>query len=91
MIKKLFPRVCVEWLDSQTSMGWEERGEDDIYEPILVLSIGYLITYNDDTVLLVGDLENGGQSNRAITIPKTSIKSMIILNNGKSILNNIKK
>ena len=90
MNKDSFPKVYVEWIDSQTSMGWEVRGEEDIKEPILVMSTGYLINYSKDTILLVGDLEKGGQSNRAITIPQASIKSINILIEDKSILKDIK-
>lgn len=71
--------VHVEWVDSESSMGWESLAEIES-TPLIAHSVGFLLKECMDFVMLAHsyDFENE-HYNGAIRIPKCSILKMSTL------------
>ena len=72
------PVVEVEWLDTETMMGWRERGELDLARtaPLLRwLSVGYLVADEADRVDIVQSITADAHSERTV-IPKAVVRKI---------------
>ena len=66
--------VQVEWLDAQTSHGWEAQDEVEQTVP-LVTTVGFLIVENEDLICLASTVGKDRSHNSRITIPVGMIKT----------------
>jgi len=73
-----YPLVQVEWLDAQTSHGWEAEGEVDQEVP-LVTTVGFLIIENEHLLCLASTVGKDRSHNSRITIPVGMVKTKKIL------------
>jgi len=65
-------RVAIEWIDADTSIGWE--GHDDA-EAGIVYTLGYVVFEDDVKINVAGTVDfESGHSNCVISIPKVCIK-----------------
>ncbi|TNE66848.1 MAG: hypothetical protein EP336_09535 [Rhodobacteraceae bacterium] len=66
----------IVWLDSNTHAGWHDPDQQK-YAPIRVISIGWLVAEDDESVTLSGSVVFGDdyQATDTMTIPKVCIVS----------------
>lgn len=73
-----FPLVEVNWLDAQTSHGWEDKDEIDSEVPV-VTTIGFLLKETEDSVVIASTIGQDKTHNSRILIPIGMIKEKRIL------------
>lgn len=76
--------VLIEWHDAETDAGWDKRTTGDIERKAIARSVGWLILENDHTLMLCGDTDKSGDSNRTLRIPRVCVESVTVVKKGKA-------
>lgn len=77
--KKLpYPLVKVEWLDAETTFGWESEGENKPTVPV-VTTVGFLIVDTEELISIASTIGQDKTHNSRINIPKGMVKSFFVL------------
>lgn len=80
--KKLpFPLVRVDWIDAETSQGWEHLDEEKPTVPEVV-TVGFLIKETEDVLLVASTIGHDRSHNSRIGIPKGMVKGVTVLKKG---------
>lgn len=74
-----YPLVEVQWLDAETSHGWETVAETVPLEIPVVTTIGFLIEDNDIGIRIASTIGLDKSHNSRITIPKGMVLNITIL------------
>lgn len=80
--------VKVQWVDSQTSkenFGWQLKEDFERWcqEPLVICeSVGFL-TFENDEFIVITQTTFGGDMSDSSKIPRSAIKEMVFLENGK--------
>ena len=71
---KVYPGEIVEWVDSSSSDGWDEKHsiEEDFDEDLTCYSVGFVVYESDDRIVLLSHDGSKLWSTR-ITIPKVCV------------------
>lgn len=81
MKKYPYPLVKMEWIDAETTLGWESEGENKPTVP-LVVTVGFLVFETDDLVSIASTVGDDRSHNSRINIPKGMIKARTVLRKG---------
>jgi len=75
-------QVKIVWLDACSQSGWENRNEQILPELIECQTLGFVVAENDQAIKVAQTI-NHDQYNATISIPKSQIKSVRIINDKK--------
>lgn len=77
--KKLpYPLVRVDWIDAETSQGWEHPDEEKPTVPEVV-TVGFLIKESEDVILIASTIGHDRSHNSRISIPRGMVKNITVL------------
>lgn len=70
-----YPFVELMWVDAATDHGWQGVGENQDSDEELALTRGWRVKENDAFIWIAATVDEQGNHNQRIKIPKAMIKS----------------
>ena len=71
-----YPLVEIQWLDAETSHGWETVAEKIPLVVPVVTTVGFLIEESEDAVRVASTIGDDKSHNARITIPRGMVKAI---------------
>ena len=70
--------VCVEWDDAGFNSGYYDKDNKDMHIPIIVRTVGHLVTRNKSVIIVATDRfkygESAGDERHISTIPRKMVR-----------------